>query len=115
MGATTKILFFVNLISFIVQYLILELMLKKDMTNIVALCPTGVFNENQWYRYFTSEITHGGFSHILFNMCIFLVWGTDLEEHYGTLFYLCINLWLGLFSNLLSNLISFFQAYYLPT
>ena len=44
---------------------------------------------------------------------MFLVWGTELEKHYGTLFYAAINLQLCLLSNLMTIGVTLFQTYYL--
>ena len=115
-GVFTKFMFLINLFSFIIQNGVMAYMFnetKEPNFDPVALCVTGVIDENQWYRLFSSEITHGSLGHILANMSMFLVWGTELEKHYGTLFYAAINLQLCLLSNLMSMGVSLFQTYYL--
>mmetsp|Transcript_10470 Transcript_10470/g.7359 ORF Transcript_10470/g.7359 Transcript_10470/m.7359 type:complete len:175 (+) Transcript_10470:279-803(+) len=46
----------------------------------------------------TAEFTHGDFRHIFFNMCALLVFGCEIEQAYGTLFYAVINVYLMLLS-----------------
>ena len=103
-GIFTKVVLFINVLSYMVQNLIIaKLVNKADEPNFnkVALCPTAVIDEGQWYRLMTSELTHGNLSHILCNMCIFMVWGNDLEKHYGTMFYATLNVMLGFTSNVM--------------
>ena len=80
----------------------------------ISLCPAAVIDAGQYYRLITSEITHGSPSHILFNMVTFMLWGTDLEEYYGTAFYASANMTLCPLSNFMNIGIEFFRAYYLP-
>ena len=93
----------VNTLSFAISK---GLMVKYDKENEVfekiALCPTGVIDANQWYRFLTSEITHGSVGHIMCNMGIFLVWGMDIERTYGTAYYAALNVMIGTLSNFMS-------------
>ena len=115
-GIFTKVIFIVNLASFTVQNAVDRLYYKRDpFFEKIALCPTGVLDENQWYRFLTSEITHGSVGHILTNMCMFLVWGTNLEKHYGTIFYAFLNVWISILSNLMSLGVILIQTYWVPS
>ena len=115
-GIFTKVMFLVNLFAFILQNGIDRLIYKREpFFEHIALCPTGVLDEQQWYRLFSSEITHGSIGHILMNMCMFLVWGTNLEKYYGTIFYTFLNVWISILSNLLTLGVVLIQTYYVPT
>ena len=74
-------MFIINVASFLIFNAYWKLY-KKEEQNFeqVALCPTAILDEGQWYRFITSEVTHGSIGHILMNMSMFLVWGTQLEK-----------------------------------
>lgn len=80
----------------------------------MALCPINVIGKNEWYRLFTSEITHGSLQHILSNMVVFILWGTGLEQHFGTILYAVLNLVIGIISNLISLGLQYGLADYMP-
>ena len=69
---------------------------------------------HQFYRLVTSEFTHGNLGHIVMNMLCFLMFGRTMEKLYGTAYYACINIFLGLVSNLISLALNYFMAYSLP-
>ena len=115
-GFFTKLTLVVNLISYLVTNVALAYGKhggKADFDDI-SLCPAAVIDSGQYYRLFTSEITHGSPGHIMFNMVTFMLWGTDLEKYYGTAFYASVNVVIGIISNFLTIGIQFAQAYYFP-
>ena len=109
-------MFAINLISFIVQNLIIAYAWGDGSLKFedVAMCPVNVIGKNQWYRLVTSEITHGGFTHIASNMIIFLVWGPVLERHFGTILYAILNVFIGFISNLMTLGIQYGLSDYAP-
>mmetsp|Transcript_982 Transcript_982/g.1763 ORF Transcript_982/g.1763 Transcript_982/m.1763 type:complete len:306 (+) Transcript_982:2-919(+) len=115
-GIFTKVTSLVCIVSFGVQNALMPWVRGKDEPDFekVALCPAAVIDEYQWFRLVTSEVTHGSLAHILCNMVMFLLWGVDLEKYFGTLFYMCLNLAIGLLSNLINCYVAVFQAYYVP-
>jgi membrane associated rhomboid family serine protease len=59
-------------------------------------------------------MTHGNISHLLSNMVCLMIWGTQLENYYGTFFYAFLNLVISILSNFITISIQFFRAYYMP-
>ena len=62
----------------------------------------------------TSELIHANFAHILSNTAMTLVWASKVEHYYGSQFFFCLNLFIGLLSNTMTIYTKLFQAYYLP-
>src|SRR5690242_17579079 len=83
----TKNLIIINVLVFVAQNLVKQV----DLTNLFALWPisSGYFRP---YQIATYMFTHGGFTHILFNMFGLYIFGKVLENVWGPkrflLFYL---------------------------
>jgi membrane associated rhomboid family serine protease len=68
----------------------------------------------QFYRYVTSEFSHGSLTHIISNMLILLVYGWEIESTYGTLFYAALHFMLMVLSNTLNLVIVWFLVFVWP-
>jgi membrane associated rhomboid family serine protease len=76
--------------------------LSPRTTIYLALSPIAVINNNMYWQFLTYMFTHGGITHILFNMLALLFFGTQVEKRMGShefvLFYLFTGLAAGIFS-----------------
>ena len=73
-----------------------------------------IIGAGQYYRILTAAFTHGGFAHILFNMCWLALFSVRLERAYGTYFFMIINLWLMGLSASLELLYDHARVFWLP-
>jgi rhomboid domain-containing protein 1 len=87
---------------------------REDLTQF-GQCMTAVVEGGQLYRVATSEFTHGGVGHILFNASAMLVFGMTVEKHYGSFLFLFLNLWLGLLSSGLQLGFEYAMVYAVPS
>lgn len=80
----------------------------------VGLSVSSIIDAFQVYRFITSAFTHGGILHILSNMCYMLLLGISVENHYGTIFYAILNLFICLLGGTLSIIFYLFLIYVWP-
>lgn len=71
--------------AYLLQILIPNLQGALLLTNIDYINST-----NQWYRFFTVALTHGGFIHLAFNMVALLILGNPIEKAFGRKTFLII-------------------------
>ena len=99
-----KNLLFANGIIFLMQLLNpnLDFFIRSNL----ALVPSEVFFKLKIWQLVTYLFVHGGFMHILFNMFMLWMFGTELEYEWGTKeflkFYFISGIGAGLFITLLS-------------
>ncbi|HGY54639.1 MAG TPA: rhomboid family intramembrane serine protease [Caldithrix abyssi] len=99
-----KNLLFINGVVFLMQLLNpgLDFFIRQNF----ALVPAQVFSSFKIWQLVTYLFVHGGFMHILFNMFILWMFGTELEYEWGTReflkFYFISGIGAGLFIALLS-------------
>lgn len=72
-----------NLIIFNVSFYLVQEILKVDWFGIVGLTPAMVWSGHV-YQLVTYMFLHGGFFHILFNMFVLWMFGSELERYWGT-------------------------------
>lgn len=107
-GIFTKIIVLVNVVSYCLQQYF-------DVSyEYLSMCLVPVADALQFYRYFTSEFTHGNLAHIASNMLIFLLYGWEVEKTYGTLFYGSLNFLIMALSNSLNILFVWLLAFVWP-
>jgi membrane associated rhomboid family serine protease len=106
MGKVTeaiKHLIIINVILFVAP-----LLLKLDLTNILALH----FPENEhfgFWQYLTSMFMHGSFGHILFNMYGLWAFGTPLEQMWGKKKFIFFYFSTGIGAGLIYTLVNYYQ------
>ncbi len=61
-----------------------------------------IFDDNEWWRLFSSMFLHGGLTHILFNMLALWTLGNFVEKLYGKFAFTTIYFCSGIFAGLLS-------------
>jgi rhomboid protease GluP len=64
-----------------------------------------VFENGQWYRLFTHMFIHSGYEHVLYNMFMLGVLGSQMEKEYGSIKYMITYLVSGLGGAVLSALV----------
>ena len=73
-----KMLIAVNVAAFLVSFF------APSITLFLGLRPADVFGEFRLWQPLTYMFLHGGIFHILFNMLVLWMFGTDLERIWGT-------------------------------
>jgi membrane associated rhomboid family serine protease len=48
--------------------------------------PYSVYNNNEWYRFFTCGLVHADFMHLAFNMFSFYMFGDYIEQYFAMIF-----------------------------
>lgn len=82
LGAAIKWLMIANVGMYILQQLF------PSVTPILGLVPSKIVNEVAVYQFVTYLFLHGGFFHIFFNMLMLWMFGRELEESWGSKFFL---------------------------
>lgn len=59
---------------------------NETMFNKNAFIPSRIYENNEWYRFFTAGFLHADFMHLFFNMFVLYSFGTNLEIYYGEIF-----------------------------
>ena len=96
-GIFTKCIIFTLIAVFAVQYALY----KGDFNTVGSVfgsCNAPVVHAGQIWRLVTAEFTHGGYAHIIFNIFALLSFGINVEQHYGTLFYASLHIWVMIIS-----------------
>ncbi len=81
-----RILLIVNIVAFIVQ-LFGDTFLGTKILETFALVPHRVFEKGHVWQFFTYMFMHGDLFHILFNMLILWMIGSELEGKWGSAFF----------------------------
>ena len=98
-----RVLIIANAIIFLLGWLLPEL--NRYMVIYGGLVPK-LFTQNFFlWQAFTYMFLHGGFTHILFNMFALWMFGTELEQQWGTKFFLKYYFVTGLTAGILSALV----------
>lgn len=82
-----KLLLIANIAVFVVQTL-LGLATEYRLEYYFGLVPVLVLDELYIWQLFTYQFLHGGLFHILFNMLALWMFGCDLEQRWGSSFFL---------------------------
>ncbi len=80
-------LLILNIAFFLVQ-MIGDTFLGTHLLNIFALVPALVFEKHMYWQFLTYAFMHADLFHILFNMLILWMIGTELEARWGEKFFL---------------------------
>ncbi|MFN3821843.1 MAG: rhomboid family intramembrane serine protease, partial [bacterium] len=67
---------------------ILELVFPRGLIRLFGLNPSAFWTHHQVWTPVTYMFLHGGFLHLFFNMLVLLMFGSRLEEFWGTQFFL---------------------------
>ena len=97
----TLFLIGINILVFIAQQMFSSPYPSQDLTTKLGLSVWGIFNGYVW-QFVTYMFSHGGFSHILFNMLALFIFGTALERHMGSWEFLCYYLTTGILAGVFS-------------
>jgi membrane associated rhomboid family serine protease len=95
-GLFSRLCFVINVAVYLYQ-----LTTRADLKDS-AICFGPIYDARQFYRLLSSEFTHANPAHIMFNMSGLLVFGVDVENMYGTAYYMAINFALIVVSSILS-------------
>jgi membrane associated rhomboid family serine protease len=91
----------INLVVFLLQE-VLPRFLRFDLTTYAALNPVLVIRYRMIWQFVSYMFTHGGISHLLFNMLALFIFGTQVERHIGSreflLYYMVTGILAGIFS-----------------
>ncbi len=63
---------------------LLQLLVGKELIYLLGLIPAQVLQDLRVYQLFSYMFLHGGFFHILMNMFILWMFGTEIEHTWGT-------------------------------
>ena len=63
-----------------------------NLLNKFSFIPYNVIHKNQWYRFFTSGITHVNLTHLLFNMFTFYFFSINKKKTIGEMNFIWIQL-----------------------
>lgn len=77
-----KKLIIANIAIFIFQ-IMLGSAPSRQFINLFGLVPAFVFRELRLWQFFTYMFLHGGLWHIIFNMFVLWMFGSDLEKEWG--------------------------------
>jgi membrane associated rhomboid family serine protease len=91
----------INILVFLLQE-ILPRLFYFDLTSYAALNPVLVIRYRMVWQFVSYMFTHGGISHLLFNMLALFIFGTQVERHMGSreflLYYMVTGILAGVFS-----------------
>jgi membrane associated rhomboid family serine protease len=91
----------INLVVFLLQEA-LPRFLRFDLTTYAALNPVLVIRYRMVWQFVSYMFTHGGISHLVFNMLALFIFGTQVERHIGSreflLYYMVTGILAGFFS-----------------
>ncbi|MDR2662725.1 MAG: rhomboid family intramembrane serine protease [Treponema sp.] len=91
----------INILVFLLQEA-LPRILRFDLTTYAALNPALVLRYRMVWQFVTYMFTHGGISHLLFNMLALFIFGTQVERRIGSreflLYYMVTGILAGVFS-----------------
>src|SRR6202790_2912264 len=82
-----------NTAVFLVYWLATGTPVARHMTAILALSAQGAVRSFMIWQIFTYMFLHGGILHILFNMLTLWMFGTPLEQDWGTRYFLNTFFW----------------------
>jgi membrane associated rhomboid family serine protease len=90
-----------NILVFLLQETASRI-LRFDLTAYAALNPVLVIRYRMIWQFVSYMFTHGGISHLLFNMLALFIFGTQVERHMGSkeffLYYMVTGILAGIFS-----------------
>lgn len=71
-----------------------------------ALIPSSIstMNPSTWFPFLTAIFLHGGFLHILSNMWFLWIFGDNVEDYFGSFFYLILFFLSGIVGNVVQYL-----------
>jgi membrane associated rhomboid family serine protease len=91
----------INILVFLLQE-ILPRLFRFDLTAYAALNPVLVIRYRMIWQFVSYMFTHGGISHLLFNMLALFIFGTQVERRLGSreflLYYMATGVLAGVFS-----------------
>ncbi|MDR2247628.1 MAG: rhomboid family intramembrane serine protease [Treponema sp.] len=100
-GSVVLYLIGINILVFLLQET-LPRILRFDLTTYAALNPALVIRYRMVWQFVTYMFTHGGISHLLFNMLALFIFGTQVERRIGSreflLYYMVTGILAGVFS-----------------
>lgn len=59
---------------------------NQKLMNDLIFYPPAIANNNQWYRFFSCGLIHADFTHLLFNMFSFYMFGQYVEQAFQQIF-----------------------------
>lgn len=80
-------LLIINIAAFLIQ-MIGDMFLGTHILETLALVPHKIFNEHAYWQFFTYMFMHAELFHILFNLLILWMIGSELEGQWGRKFFL---------------------------
>ncbi|MDR2741416.1 MAG: rhomboid family intramembrane serine protease [Treponema sp.] len=91
----------INVLVFLLQE-VLPRFFQFDLTSYAALNPVLVIRYGMIWQFVSYMFTHGGISHLVFNMLALFIFGTQVERHIGSreflLYYIVTGILAGIFS-----------------
>ena len=85
---------------------LLQLILPREFTYYFGLVPAAISHNLYIWQFFTYMFLHGGFWHILFNMFILWMFGSDIERSWGSNEFLKFYILCGIGAGVLNYLFS---------
>lgn len=76
-----KLLIFVNIGAFLLSLIVPDIVLR------LGFAPKAIFEQQAIWQFATYMFLHGDVFHILFNMLLLWMFGTDLEKRWGARFF----------------------------
>lgn len=96
----------INVLVFLLTYF------RPYLTSILGISPGGFFIAHRFWQPVSYMFSHGGITHILFNMLTLLFFGTPTEKAIGTKEFLLMYFLCGILIGLISVTALFFLARY---
>lgn len=90
-----KLLLIFNIVVFLFQQFA-GLVMPGFIESIFGLSFVGVAGKHWYWQFFTYMFLHMGWMHIIFNMFALWMFGSELERHYGSRFFMTYYLLSGL-------------------
>lgn len=97
----------INVLVFLITYF------RPGLTSLLGISPYGLFTEHHFWQPVTYMFTHGGISHILFNMLTLLFFGVPTEKAIGTKEFLLMYFLCGILIGIISVTFFFGLSYFL--
>lgn len=97
----TRILIFINVIFFLIYYILLASLGFTKTVSLLALQPSLVLAGKNLWTFITSMFLHAGFGHLLVNMISLMFIGNFVEKLIGKKRFLWLYLISGLFAGIL--------------
>jgi len=76
------------LLANIVVFILARLSGSTSFAEILGLTVPSVFSQFQFFQFATYLFVHGNWIHLIFNMLILYIFGSELERYWGTPYFL---------------------------